>query len=245
MKTPNPGYGYRLLKAGDVTAIGDEYSFNSGSETWFDVDGLNKGIKLDESSLPVRRKIDPGAGWEIVPENEVETGEMEFSTNDGASWDGNRRCNNHQTCGWYSEHSSLRYIFRRRVPANGCFSKPPTAAGSRFNNLAIDAFISVHPEWVKIEDGPPVHDRYVWFARDGKVSGCCLFHGNCKRWTHWRYATDAEIPKAPEPELTAFQNATEEFVNKMLVETGSVGTATRLAFIAGAAWQKADMEVPW
>lgn len=75
-----------------------------------------------------RRRIDPGKDWEIVPPEEIESQEMEF-TRDGSKWEGNARWMEkvgdlRRAVSWYSgpeySHSGI-LAFRRRKAARPQF----------------------------------------------------------------------------------------------------------------------------
>ena len=64
-KEINPGYGWRLLRDSETILVGDERWSNFGAWVPYVAVGLNHHTLGD---IFRRRKIDPGEGWEIVPE---------------------------------------------------------------------------------------------------------------------------------------------------------------------------------
>jgi hypothetical protein len=64
----NPGYGYRILQTGETIIQGDDWCDEG---TWRPCTA-DIGSKIGDGGIiyPRRRKIEPPAGYEIVPENE-------------------------------------------------------------------------------------------------------------------------------------------------------------------------------
>lgn len=75
----NPGYGYRLVSEGEILEANDEYlSGLSGKWHKRHSPGVTMGKAGDGDSewYHTRRKIEPPAGYEIVPENDSLTSDM-------------------------------------------------------------------------------------------------------------------------------------------------------------------------
>lgn len=66
--TVNPGYGYRLLKDGEMVVDTDEYFTRS---LWHSRKNMGAGSTFLSSWYPTRRKIDVGSGYRLVGENET------------------------------------------------------------------------------------------------------------------------------------------------------------------------------
>lgn len=72
--TVNPGYGYRLLKDGEIIQRGDEsldIVWQDRVELFHSERGANIGEPMGPGRFPTRRKIDVGSGYRLVGEIEV------------------------------------------------------------------------------------------------------------------------------------------------------------------------------
>ncbi len=95
----------------------DDELWEEVSEVW----ESGNNTKTFSSSYFYRRRISAGEGYEIVPPDEVETGDMEY-TRDGVVWNSNKRS---KTSGSYYFSKVGRYVptstmlaFRRKVEVN-------------------------------------------------------------------------------------------------------------------------------
>jgi hypothetical protein len=80
----DPGYGYRLLKDGEAICSGDQ--FLTYKNEWLDrVSEVGRAMK--PCLNPTRRKIEPPAGYEIVPEGEDVRGEgFKYYSEENQCW---------------------------------------------------------------------------------------------------------------------------------------------------------------
>jgi hypothetical protein len=84
----NVGYGFRLLRIGEQCRAGDEYLCDM--KGWLPRIGLGE---IKETWYPTRRKIDPGEGWELVPEHEATSDMLDFFCGEAGRWNSeSHRC---------------------------------------------------------------------------------------------------------------------------------------------------------
>jgi hypothetical protein len=109
----NPGYGWRLLKIGELTKNGDEYLESMAGWKTCDCGGV-----ISEGWYPTRRKIDVGDGWDLIPEG-AELAELDQFTKGypiaGKDWNPISWTVGHKAACRIS-HETGFLAFRRRKP---------------------------------------------------------------------------------------------------------------------------------
>lgn len=193
-----PGYGYRLLSRGETILPGDQIWLH---EEWVHSTLVSTHVK----DGTYRRKIDPGEGFEIVPPNEIETADMDY-TRDGVNWESNdgKAC---QRIDYY-QYPPLTLRRRKYQPTSG--------------------------QWVKVADRLPDKAQRVLFWPSNSMSGeriaTAYFDGRYfdanPYPTHWM-----PLPPAPESQKSDAEKAWDKYAAKHMHD--HIDSLAKSVFIAG------------
>jgi hypothetical protein len=186
MSTPTQEYGWVIIppekhKEFEPPQKGDELWLDASSH--WEARWAKPGTPFN-LLYTYRRRIDPGEGWEIVPENECPCNTEQ--TRDGVNW----------------------MSFGDIVPFETV--REALACGYHGNILA---FRRKSDGWVRFAAIFPESGRDVWICHIERkeirflraVKPECV---NTAYWPHWRYAEGQySIPPLPQPELTPAEKA--------------------------------------
>jgi len=163
---PTKEYGWRFLRRGELRQSGDQW-FEEGE--WHDCT-ITVGNKIGQGAMPVRRRIDPGEGWELVPVDEKFIGEVQ-ATDDGVTWG--------RTQEWIS----------------GMWTVAELAKGQR--RLAYRR--RKQSEWIEFKTQEPEIGARIWFYHTTHGVGLlpCYAGHLIIGVTHWRTVNPNEATPQP------------------------------------------------
>lgn len=137
-------------------------------------------------------KIEPGDGWEIVPEGTPQDGDMEFFAESAKRWIEN-------PCGLGNPATNVGGVlaYRRKTISDGW---KKVGEGDRQTGKAILVWRNMGFET------QPHFEIQLWNSKEGYTDASLT----SSRITHWRYA-EGFLPEPPKPEVKPEEMAFEEW----------------------------------